>query len=84
MLGSKLFLSHSMSTQKIKFLLVFLLNFEYSRRRLGIFTRHFAKQTRKRKKVFFFYISFVLRITVQWKSVRLIIEKKKSGLSSEQ
>ncbi len=76
MLGSKLFLSHSMDTQKIKFLLAFLLNFEYSRRRLGIFTRHFAKQTRKRKKVFF-YISFVLRITVQWKSVRLIIEKKK-------
>jgi hypothetical protein len=72
-----------MNTQKIKFLLAFLLNFEYSRRRLGIFTRHFAKQTRKRKKVFF-YISFVLRITVQWKSVRLIIEKKKSGLSSEQ
>jgi len=83
MLGSKLFLSHSMNTQKIKFLLAFLLNFEYSRRRFGIFTRHFAKQTRKRKKVFFFYISFVLRITVQWKSVRLIIEKK-SGLSSDQ
>jgi hypothetical protein len=76
MLGSKLFLRHSISkgTQK-KIYTRFSFKFEYSRR-FGIFTRHFAKQTRKEKKVFFYLVLF-LRITVQWKSVRQIIERKK-------
>jgi len=61
MLGSKLLLRLSIikgTQKKKKFILAFLLNFEYSRRRFGIFTRHFAKQTRKEKKSFFLF-SFV-------------------------